>query len=84
MKAYALTRKFAGLDLNAPTGILFGAEPSSESRYTTREQAAADCVKLNQGRVHVGSHCCAFAVDQLPQGDFGIICACHPIHLSAA
>jgi hypothetical protein len=84
MKAYALTHKFKELDQPFRAGIQFVAEPSPESRYSTREQAAVDCMKLNQGQVHVGSHCCAFAVDQLPQGDFGIICACHPIHLFAA
>lgn len=84
MKAYALTHTFPELEWNSQTRIQFGAEPSPESRYSTREQAAAECVKLNQGKVQVGSHCCAFAVDQLPQGDFGIICACHPIQAFAA
>jgi hypothetical protein len=36
-------------------------------------------VRFNQSRVEVGSHCCAFAVDRFPDGDFGIICACHPM-----
>jgi hypothetical protein len=40
--------------------------------------AAAECVRLNKIQVRFGSHCCAFAVDQLPEGDYAIICACHP------
>lgn len=84
MKAYAITYTFTEFDQPSQTAIEFGSEPSPESRYSTREQAAAECVRLNQGRVHVGSHCCAFAVDQLPQGDFGIICACHPMQTPVA
>jgi len=79
MKAFASKYELIGLDQNVQPGIQYSAEPSPESRYSTRELAAADCVRLNQGRFHFGSHRCAFAVDQLPEGNFGIICACHPM-----
>jgi len=76
MKAYAINY---GLDLSTQVNVQYGSQPTPESRYSTREKAAQDCVRLNQVRFHVGSHRCAFAVDKLPDGDFGIICACHPI-----
>jgi hypothetical protein len=78
MKFYALEYQEIGLDQNTQPEIQFGSKPSSRSRYATREMAAADCVRLNKVQVRFGSHCCAFAVDQLPEGDYAIICACHP------
>jgi hypothetical protein len=75
MKAYATDY---GLDQSMQFNVQFGSQPSPQSRYKTREQAAQDCVRLNRTRHFVGSHCCAFVVDKLPEGDFGIICACHP------
>lgn len=75
VKTYAINY---GLDLTTQVKIQYGAEPTPESRYSTREQAAQDCVRLNQSRVHVGSHQCAFAVDRLPDSGYGIICTCHP------
>ena len=75
MKAYAINY---GLDLTTQVDVQYGSQPTPESRYSTREQAARDCVRLNQTQVRIGSHCCAFAVDKLPDGGFGIICACHP------
>ena len=75
MKAYATSY---GLDQDTNLKVQYGSQPTPQSRYKTREQAAQDCVRLNQSRLYFGSHCCAFAVDKLPEGDFGIICACHP------
>jgi hypothetical protein len=75
VKAYAINY---GLDLTTQVKVQYGSEPTPESRYSTREHAAKHCVHLNRSRVHVGSHECAFAVDKLPDGAFGIICACHP------
>ena len=75
MKSYASNYS---VDLTTHLNIQYGSQPTPDSRYSTREQAAMDCVRLNQGRLQVGSHRCAFAVDKLPEGDFGIICACHP------
>jgi len=75
MKSYAINY---GLDLSTQVKVQFDSKPTPESRYSTREQAAQDCVRLNQSPLYVGSHRCAFAVDKLPEGGFGIICACHP------
>ena len=83
MKAYANKPNSVVLNKNALLGIQYGGEPAPESRYKSRELAAADCIRLNQTSFEAGSHCCAFAVDQLPEGDFAIFCACHPLSLAA-
>lgn len=75
VKAYAINY---GLDLTTQVKVQYSSEPTPDSRYSTREQAALDCVRLNQNDFQAGSHRCAFAVDKLPDGGFGIICACHP------
>jgi hypothetical protein len=75
MKSYAINY---GLDLSTQVKVQYDSKPTPDSRYSTREQASQDCVRLNQSHLHVGSHRCAFAVDKLPEGGFGIICACHP------
>lgn len=75
VKTYAINY---GLDLTTQVKVQYGAEPTPESRYSSRERAAQDCVRLNQSRHYVGSHQCAFAVDKLPDGGYGIICTCHP------
>jgi hypothetical protein len=79
LKAYAISSEVHDNQIE----ILYGAAPTVEFRYPTREQAIFDCLRLNQIQCAVGSHCCAFAVDQLPEGDFGIICACHPFQCSS-
>ena len=76
MKAYAVSSKVS--DDNR-VQIQYGEVPVAEFRYATRERATDHCVRLNKSEWRVGSHRCAFAVDKLPGGDFGIICACHPL-----
>ena len=80
MKAYAVSSRFCE---DHCIHLQYGAVPAAEFRYTTRERAAVDCFRLNRINVHAGSHCCAFVVEQLPEGDFGIICACHPLSVLA-
>ena len=75
MKAYVLSNS---------SDIQFGAQPTPQSRYATREHAQADCRDLNQVNIEVGTHRCSFSVDALPEGDFGIICVCHPLHSGLA
>ena len=70
MKAYILGFK------SNPTKLQFGPEP--EARYETREQAESECQDLNRSDICVGVHQCSFSVDPLPEGDFGILCICHP------
>jgi hypothetical protein len=79
MKAYAMADRVIVQGGDTQIAIRYSKEPSAKSRYSSRELASADCVRFNQTPVHVGSHCCAFAVDPLPGGDYGIICACHPM-----
>lgn len=78
MKAYVVDYKTSSFK-ETLTELCFGPEPLLNLRYATRELATADCVHLNHFGPHMEAHRCAFAVDQLPQGDFGIICVCHPI-----
>jgi len=69
MKAYVLRHS---------VDVKYGPQPSSDWRYPRREQAEAICRNLNRLRVCAGSHECSFAVDSLPEHDYGIICVCHP------
>jgi hypothetical protein len=62
--------------------VEFGPEPSQQSRYTVRGLAEAACRELNKLAVSTDTHQCSFAVATLPEGDFGIICVCHPHSLS--
>ena len=75
VKAYAINY---GSNFGTRANIQYGSHPTSDSRYSTRELAALDCVRLNQSDFYAGSHRCAFAVDKLPDGGVGSICACHP------
>ena len=76
MKAYLLGYKI-GSPEQWPLRAQYGLEP--KSLYVTRELAVADCIYLNRLRLTIEAHCCAFAVDELPEGGFGIICICHPM-----
>jgi hypothetical protein len=70
MKAYVLAHK---------ADVELGPQPGSESRYPLRELAGAVCRDLNRLSLRTEKHLCSFAVDLLPEGDFGIICICHPL-----
>lgn len=78
MKAYLI-----GYKVGSPQVIPLEAQYSLEPalRYATRGLAATDCMHLNRQRLTIGAHSCAFAVDELPEGGFGIICICHPVIL---
>ena len=77
MKVYVVAYRTDDLE-RSPTEVRYGLEPTAESRYVTRALAVTDCMLLNSHRLSIGAHCCAFTVDDLPTGDFGIICTCHP------
>lgn len=50
-----------------------------------RELAESELRILTDMRVHVGSHYCEFAVEELPEGEFAITCPAHPeLHSSGA
>lgn len=54
----------------------YGAEP--KWRMAFLHEAVKECQLLNNAPVYVGEHCCEFAVEKLPEGDFTIICLSHP------
>lgn len=70
MKAYVLRHS---------VDVELGPQPSQDWRYGSRQQAEAVCRDLNKLGVRTGSHQCSFAVDSLPDHDYGIICVCHPL-----
>jgi len=70
MNAYVLRYK---------VDIEFGPQPSQQSRYLVRGLAEDACRDLNRLGIRTEQHHCSFAVDRLPEGDFGIICICHPM-----
>lgn len=41
------------------------------------EDAKIECRYLQETKVHVGEHFCMFSVEQLPEGDFAIVCLSH-------
>lgn len=59
--------------------VRYGLEPNSQSEYASRKLAEAAIEKLNRFEVRVGAHHCAFTVDALPDGMFGVFCVCHPL-----
>ena len=77
MKAYVVGHKTDQVE-GWLLDIQFGSQPTSECRYVSRPLAEIDCSNLNKYVVCSGQHRCAFAVDELPDGSFGIMCVCHP------
>jgi hypothetical protein len=47
-------------------------------RIAVREIAESDLRILTSMRVRVGDHYCDFAIEELPEGGFAIICPAHP------
>jgi len=78
MKAFAIF--YRAID-EGRVDFQFSSSPSPQFRYASRDLAANDCLRLNRAECHVGDHRCSFVVDDLPEGDFGIICASHPFDL---
>lgn len=58
--------------------IHFGVKPSPECQYSSRTLAQIACCHLNHFVISRECHHCSFAVDELPDGSFGIFCLCHP------
>ena len=78
MKAYVVA---CGQRLEHPLKLIevaYSADPCADWKYAIREAAEAVCKKLDLFEVRVGRHHCAFSVDPLVNGDFGIFCVCHP------
>lgn len=41
-------------------------------------EAESQCKVLHSIRVHVGEHFCTFTVEELPGGEFAVVCLNHP------
>jgi hypothetical protein len=49
-----------------------------EWKIMLRGLAESELRILRDMRVHVGSHYCEFSVEELPEGEFAIVCLSHP------
>jgi len=58
-------------------GVEYRATPD-DWKMSTRDEAEMHCQDLNRMQVHVGPHYCEFSVEELPEGDFAIVCLSHP------
>jgi hypothetical protein len=47
-------------------------------RMQSLEEAKAECQCLRAMKVRVGEHSCDLSVEELPEGDFAIVCLSHP------
>jgi hypothetical protein len=43
-----------------------------------REYAETELRTLAEMRIHVGPHYCEFSLEELPEGEFAIVCLSHP------
>lgn len=77
MKAYVVRYRTSPED-SRRIDVMYAPDLSPESRYASRQLAEAACRNLNGFEVRVGMHQCAFSVDPLPDGGFGVHCVCHP------
>ena len=82
MKAYVIGYRRRPED-EGVIEVMYGPDPEPESTYASSQIAKAACKKLNSFGVRVGMHQCAFSVDPLRDGDFGIFCVCHPHYFAA-
>lgn len=62
--------------LNTRLTVAYSASP--ERTWGSLLHANSDCEYLNRHRIHVGQHLCYFSVEELPSGDFSIVCLTHP------
>ena len=63
--------------------VQYSNEPDWKIAF--RELAESELRILTDMRVHVGLYNCEFAVEDLPEGEFAIICPSHPeLHSSRA
>jgi hypothetical protein len=93
MKVYVRGYRQKDADEAQPPKLLFERAEDVEVQYCKepdwriafRELAESELRILTDMRVHVGLHYCEFAVEELPEGEFAIICPSHPeIHSSRA
>jgi hypothetical protein len=63
-------------DLVENVDVQFSEAP--EWKIDLRELAESELRILTGMHVHVGQHYCEFAVEDLPEGEFAIVCPAHP------
>jgi hypothetical protein len=55
-----------------------GFHRHAEWRMSFQEEAKAELQILQGMKVHVGGHFCELSIEELPEGDFAIVCLSHP------
>lgn len=60
-----------------PASTLVAYSDKPEWVIPSGDEAEMECKTLNRLNVHVGTHLCNFSVEELPSGEFAVICADH-------
>jgi hypothetical protein len=47
-------------------------------KIASLEEAEPELQYLRNCRVHIGSHYCEFSIEELPGGEFAVVCLSHP------
>lgn len=71
-------------DLYKPQVTLVRYSGGPEYTIGERDKAVWECQYLERAQVRVGEHCCAFTLEELPEGEFAIVCLSHPELASAS
>lgn len=75
--------KEKGRKIASRTEIEVGYSKEPKWTVASREEANYQCRTLRGVDVHVGPHYCEFSVEELPNGEFAIVCLSHPDNSSA-
>lgn len=94
MKAYVLgyrTKTDEEIEAQRRTAVPFARIEEIEVQYHSRpvwripsHEAEWRCAELQRSRIHVGQHYCEFSLEELPEGNFAIVCESHPSELRTA
>jgi hypothetical protein len=69
-------RRLSPFALIEPIVVVYSDSPTW--RIPLESEAVWRLVDLQTAHVHVGQHFCEFSIEELPEGDFAIVCAEHP------
>lgn len=61
-----------------PPAIVVGYTDDPQWKMAYRAEADLQCSMLNTRAVRVGTHFCSFSVEELPTGEYAIVCGEHP------
>jgi hypothetical protein len=61
-----------------PPAIVVGYTNDPQWKMAFRHEADLHCSILNTRAVRVGAHFCYFLVEELPTGEYAIVCPEHP------